>query len=81
MKSSLSRSRDDFGRARDCHDLVPVGTLQQFRNGGSAQMTAGATYTDSHVNLQYFSNEQIEFLATFAVISITGFMVSHPSIT
>src|SRR5438552_6720359 len=57
-ESSLSRSRDGFGRARDSHYLVPVGTLQQFRNDGAAQMAAGATYTDFHVNLQYFSNEQ-----------------------
>ncbi len=27
-ESSLGRSRDGFGRARDSHDLVPVGTLQ-----------------------------------------------------
>src|SRR5260370_35219712 len=57
-ESSLSRPRDGFGRARDSHYLVPVGTLQQFRNDGSAQLTAGATHTDFHVNLQYFSNEQ-----------------------
>src|SRR5436309_9318304 len=57
-ESSLSRSRDGFGRARDSHYLVSNGTLQQFRNDGSAQMAAGATYTDFHVNLQYFSNEQ-----------------------
>jgi len=36
---------------------VPAGTLQQFRNDGSAQMAAGATHTDFHDNLQYFSNE------------------------
>ena len=40
---------------------MPVGTLQQFRNDGSAQMAAGATHTDFHVNLQYFSNEQIRW--------------------
>src|SRR5438552_9655733 len=51
-ESSLSRSRDGFGRARDSHDLVPAGTLQQFRNHGSAQMAAGATHTDFHVNLR-----------------------------
>jgi hypothetical protein len=58
---------------RDNHYLVAVGALQQFRNDGSAQMAAGTTNTDFHVNLQYFSNEQIQFPATFAVISITGF--------
>jgi hypothetical protein len=58
-ESSLSRSRDVFERARDSHYLVPAGTPQQFRNDGSAQMTAGAAHTDFHVNLQYFSNEQI----------------------
>src|SRR5713226_4659389 len=78
-ESSLSRSRDGFGRARDSHYLVPVGTLQQFRNDGSAQTAAGATYTDFHVNLQYLSNEQIKFPATFAVISITGFATSTES--
>jgi hypothetical protein len=57
-ESSLSRKRDGFGRARDSHYLVPVGTLEQFRNDGSAQMTAGATHTDFHVDLQCFSNEQ-----------------------
>src|SRR5271167_1511914 len=31
-ESSLSRSRDGFGRARDRHYPVPAGTLQQFRN-------------------------------------------------
>src|ERR1700720_4724317 len=51
-ESSLSWSRDVFGRARDSHYLVPAGTLQQFRNDGSAQMTAGATHTDFHPNLQ-----------------------------
>jgi hypothetical protein len=34
------------------------GPPQQFRNDGSAQMAAGTTHTDFHVNLQYFSNEQ-----------------------
>src|SRR5207244_790685 len=34
-------------------------------------------YTDFHVNLQNFSNEQITFPATFAVISITGFTGSR----
>ena len=58
-ESSLSRSRDCFGRARDGRYLVPAGTLQQFRNDGSAQMTAGSTHTDFHINLQYFSKEQI----------------------
>ena len=58
-ESSLSRSRDGFGRARDSHYLVPVATLQQFRNDGSAQMAAGATHTDFHVDLQYFTNEQM----------------------
>src|SRR5258705_6025645 len=48
-ESSLSRSRDGFGRARNSHYLVPAGTLQQFRNHGSAQMAAGATYADFHV--------------------------------
>src|SRR4029077_10752759 len=48
-ESSPSRSRDGFGRARDIHYLVPVGTMQQFRNDGSAQMAAGATHTDFHV--------------------------------
>jgi hypothetical protein len=38
---------------------VPAGTVQQFRNDGSAQMAVGATHTDFHVNLQYLSNEQI----------------------
>src|ERR1700688_4721507 len=51
-ESSLSRSRDGLGRARDSHYLVPVGTLQQFRYDGSAQMAAGPTHTDFHVNLQ-----------------------------
>jgi hypothetical protein len=37
-ESSLSRSRDGFGRACDSHYFVPAGTLQQFRNDGSAQM-------------------------------------------
>src|SRR5260370_25374996 len=50
-ESSLSRSGDGFGRARDSHDLVPARTLQQFRNDGFAQMAAGATHTDFHVNL------------------------------
>ena len=58
-ESSLSRSRDGFGRARDSHYLVLAGTLQQFRNDGFAQMAAGATHTDFHFNLQYSSNEQI----------------------
>jgi hypothetical protein len=80
-ESSLSRSRDGFGRARDSHYLVPAGTLQQFRNDGSAQMTAGATHTDFHVILQDFSDEQIKFPATFAAISISGFAGSHPSTT
>jgi hypothetical protein len=40
-------------------------------------MAAGTTHTDFHVNLQYFSNEQIKFPATFAVISITGFTGSR----
>src|SRR5882724_4513631 len=80
-ESSLGRSRDGFGRARDSHYLVLAGTLQQFRNDGSAQMAAGATHTDFHVNLQYFANEQIKFPATFAVISMTGFTGSHPSTT
>src|ERR1700744_6028420 len=31
-ESYLSRSGDGFGRARDSHHLMPVGTLQQFRN-------------------------------------------------
>ena len=45
---------------------------------GSAQMSAGAAYTDFHVNLQYFSNEtSIEFPATFAVISIRHFTYSR----
>jgi hypothetical protein len=38
---------------------VTAGTLQQFRNDGSAQMAAGAAHTDFHVNLQYFPNEQV----------------------
>src|ERR1700722_15775616 len=54
-ESSLSRSSDGFGRARDRHYLVPVGALEQFRNNASAQMTAGATHTDFHTNL-HFSN-------------------------
>jgi hypothetical protein len=53
-ESSLSRSRDGFGRAGDSHDPVPVGTLQQFRNDGSAQLAAGATHTDFHVYLRQF---------------------------
>jgi hypothetical protein len=57
-ESSLGRSRGGFGRARDSHHLVPAGTLQQFRNDGSAQMAAGPAHTDFHGNLQYFSNEQ-----------------------
>src|SRR6267143_5223351 len=51
-ESSLSRSRDGFGRARDSHYLVPARTPQQFRNDGPAQMAAGATHPDFHVNLQ-----------------------------
>src|SRR5258705_12903628 len=51
-EASLSRSRDCFGRARDGHNLVPPATLQQFRNDGSAQMAAGATHADFHINLQ-----------------------------
>ena len=51
-ESSLGRSRDGFGRARDSHYLVPVGTLQQFRNDGSAQMAAGAAHADFHVCLR-----------------------------
>src|SRR5260221_11399236 len=50
-ESSLSRSRDGFGRARDGDYLVPARTLQQFRNHCAAQMAAGATHTDFHVNL------------------------------
>jgi hypothetical protein len=75
--SYLSRSRDGFGRARDSHHLVPLGTLQQFRNDGTAQMAAGTTHTDFHVNLQYFRNEHIKFPATFSVISTMGFTVSR----
>src|ERR1700745_4154483 len=56
--SLISRAEDD----------QLVGTLQEFRNDGSAQMAAGATHTDFHVNLRYFSNEQIKFPATFPVI-------------
>src|SRR5260221_7542122 len=61
-ESSLSWSRDVFGRARDSHYLVPAATLQQFRNDGSAQMAAGAAHADFHLNLQYFSNQQIDCL-------------------
>src|SRR6202171_231937 len=50
-ESSLGRSRDGFGRARDSHYLVPARTLQQFRDDGSAQMAAGATHTNFHVDL------------------------------
>jgi len=52
-ESSLSQRRDGFGRARDRHYFVPARTLQQFRNDSSAQMAAGATHTDFHVNLQH----------------------------
>src|SRR5579862_323043 len=55
-ESCLSLSRDGLGRARDSHDLVPAGTPQQFRNDGSAQMSAGAAHSDFHVNLQYLFN-------------------------
>jgi hypothetical protein len=58
-ESSLGSSRDGFGRAGNSHYLVPARTLQQFRNDGSTQMAAGATHTDFHVSLHYFSNEQI----------------------
>jgi hypothetical protein len=58
-ESSLSRFRDGFESARDSHYLVPAGTLQQFPDDGSAQMTAGATHTDFHVSLQHFCSEQI----------------------
>src|SRR5258706_13719755 len=51
-ESSLGRSRDGFGRARDSHDLVPARTLKQFRNDRSTQMAAGPTHTDFHINLQ-----------------------------
>src|ERR1700691_1340748 len=57
-ESSLSRSRDGFGRARASHHFVPPSTLQQFRNDGSAQMSAGATHTNFHINLQHFSAKQ-----------------------
>jgi len=40
-QSSQSLCADGFGRARDSHDLVPEGTLQQFPNDGSARMAAG----------------------------------------
>jgi hypothetical protein len=35
-ETSPGRCRNDFGRARDSHDLMPARTLQQFRNDGSA---------------------------------------------
>ena len=43
---------DGLGRARDRHYLVTTGPLHEFRNRGPAQMTARATHTDFHVNLQ-----------------------------
>src|SRR5882724_3514477 len=61
-ESSLSRSGDGFGLARDSHYLVPAATLQRFRNDGSAQLAAGATHTDFHSNLQSCSNQQIVLL-------------------
>jgi hypothetical protein len=61
--------------------LLVEGNYAPLAPSSSAQMAARTTHTDFHVNLQYFSNEQIKFPATFAVISITGFTGSHPSTT
>src|SRR6266850_1138901 len=56
-KPPLGRRSDGLGRARDRHELVTAGTLQQFRNDGSSQMSARAANTDFHVNLRYFSKD------------------------
>jgi len=55
LKSGLVGATRSAWPANDPHYLVPLGTPQQFRNDGSAEMAASAAHTDFHVNLQYFS--------------------------